>query len=402
MEQEEFDSIKRLLESGYTEAAQHSLENILEANPRDMQAWTLYVKSWDSVEKQIKALEVCQKYNPTNSKVQQALTNLRNKVKAAAQTPTLRPAAPLQQPPQPKPSPNRDEQTPSWLTGLKETGGLPASESATPAFHESEATRWEEPKSAWEIPSSQSFKVPTRVSKEEIDRQAREYVEGHAKSRKDIGRPMAWYEVWLTALTQPNLEAYESLRLNPYAVPSRTYLWLISAGLVAGLAGVVGFGLNPQLSQIIGMMEQDGQFAGLSRMLGAFLFCLIPLAGVMNLVNTAISVGVTHLVSLAFGGKGKYSEFLYLVAAFSAPLTIATTVTGVIPFVNFCLSLPLVIYRVLLYMQAIKSAHGLDTFRALGVLFSLFLLNLIIFGAIGWLIYSSIAPYIPVLPTQTF
>lgn len=398
MEQEEFDSIKRLIESGYTEAAQHSLENILEANPRDMQAWTLYVKSWDSIDKQINALEVCQKYNPANSKVQQALTNLRNKAKAAAQTPTLRPATP----PQPKPIPSRDEQTPSWLAGLRETGSPPASESAAPAFHESEPKRWEESKPAWEVPSSQSFNRPVQMSKEEIDRQAREFVEERVKSSRDIGRPMAWYEVWLTALTQPNLEAYETLRLNPYALPSRTYLWLLSAGLVAGLVGALGFGLNPQVSQLITEIERTGQFTGLSQMFGAFLFCLIPLTGVMNLVNTAISVGVMQLISATFGGKGKYSEFLYLVAAFSAPLTIATTITGVIPFVNFCLSTPLVFYRVLLYMQAIKSAHGLDTFRALGVLFSLLLLNVVIYGIIGWLIYSSIAPYIPTIPTQTF
>ncbi|RJP48220.1 MAG: YIP1 family protein [Anaerolineaceae bacterium] len=237
------------------------------------------------------------------------------------------------------------------------------------------------------------------MSKEEIDRQAREHVEDRVKSSKEIGRPMAWYEVWSTALTQPNLDAYEALRLNPYALPSRTYLWLTSAGLVAGLIGALSFGLNPQVPQLLTEIERSGQIAGLSQMLGAFLFCLVPLTGVMNLVNTAISVGVMHLISIAFGGNGKYSEFLYLVAAFSAPLTIATTITGSIPFVNLCLSLPLVFYRILLNMQAIKSAHGLDTFRALGVLFSLFLLNLIIYGLIGWLVYSSIAPY---LPTQAF
>ncbi|MFZ5855833.1 MAG: Yip1 family protein [Chloroflexota bacterium] len=409
MEQEEFDSIKRLLESGYTEAAQHSLENILEANPRDMQAWTLYVKSWDSVEKQIKALEVCQKYNPTNSKVQQALTNLRNKVKAAAQTPTLRPAAPLQPPP-PKPIPSHDEQAPSWLAGLKETGGLPASESQAPAFHESEPKSWEEPKSAWEVPSSQSFKDPTRVSKEEIDRQAREYVEGNVKSRKDIGRPMAWYEVWLTALTQPNLEAYETLRLNPYALPSRTYLWLLSAGMFNGLVSVLSSVLSPQYSQSISLIEQSFQVQDLAQTVGALFFCFVPLSGVMNLISTAFSVGVMHLIAIAFGGKGKYSEFLYLVAAFSAPLSIIGTILGIV-FVfippallclTLCLFLPYLIYLYLLYLQAIKSAHGLDTFRSAGVIISVFLLVAIIISAIGFLIYSSITPYIPTIPTQTF
>ena len=385
MEQEEVTSIKSLIENGYIEAAQHSLENILQANPRDMQAWTLYVKSWKSIEKQIKALELCQKYNPTNSKVQQALTNLRNKAKSAAQPP----------------APRAEEETPSWMQGLRETSAEPTPQNAEPAFYKAAPKNWEEPKPAWESTSyaSQTFDKPVRMSKEEIDREAREYIDGRAKAAKDIGRPMVWYEVWVTALTQPNLDAYEALRMNPYALPSRTYIWLLSAGMVSGLIGVLGLALNPQYPALIAAMEQAFQVQNMGQTMGAAFFCLVPFSGVMYLVSTAISVGILHLLANAFGGKGKYSEFLYLVAAFSAPLTLATTLTGVIPFVNFCVALPLVFYRVLLYMQAIKSAHGLDTFRALGVMVALFILNLVVYGVIGWMIYSAIIPY---LPAQSF
>jgi hypothetical protein len=49
-------------------------------------------------------------------------------------------------------------------------------------------------------------------------------------------------------------------------------------------------------------------------------------------------------------------------------------------------------------MQAIKSAHGLDTIRAVGVIVSLFVVNLVIYGAIGWIVYTAIALYIPAQP----
>lgn len=387
MEQEEVDSFKSLLENGYIEAAQHSLENILQANPRDMQAWTLYVKSWKSIDKQIKALELCQKHNPTNSKVQQALTNLRNKAKSATQS--------IATAPRPV---SREEEGPSWMQGLRDTPDSQTPQNAESAFYESAPKSGAEPQSEWESYASEKFDQPYRMSKEEIDQQAREYMDDRVKATRDLGRPMTWYEVWLTALTQLNTDAYESLRLNPYALPSRTYLWLLSAGMISGLVGVLGLTLNSQYPMAISILEQTFETPNLGQTFGALFFCLIPFSGVMYLISTAISVGVLHLLASAFGGNGKYSEFLYLVAAFSAPLSIATVIIGVIPFLNLCLALPLVIYRFILYMQAIKSAHGLDTIRAAGVIVSLFVVNLVIYGAIGWIAYTAIALYIPAQP----
>ncbi len=406
MEQEEVNSIKSLIENGYVEAAQHSLENILQANPRDMQAWTLYVKSWPSIDKQIKALELCQKYNPTNFKVQQALTNLRNKAKSAAQSPAPAPTPP---PSAPKPAPRAQEETPSWMQGLRETSAPPVSNNAEPAFHESAAKSGDEPAPAWESNAyaSQTFDKPVRMSKEEIDREAREYIDGRVKAAKEIGRPMAWYEVWITALTQPNLDAYEALRQNPYALPSRTYIWLLGAGIFSGLIYALSFLLNPQYPQLISSLEQVFNIQNAGQTIGALFFCLVPFSGMMNLINVAFAVGVMHLIALAFGGKGKYSEFLYLVAAFSAPLSIAGTLLGIVftflPPALFCvilcLVLPYIFYLYLLHLQAIKSAHELDTFRAAGVIIGVFMLMGVIFSIIGWLAYSSIAAS---LPTQPF
>lgn len=380
MDQEEAKSIKSLIENGYVESAQNVLEKILEANPRDMKAWTLYVKSWKSIDKQIKALELCQKYNPTNSKVQQTLTNLRDKARAATQSSTTAP----------RPAPREEAETPAWMQGLRGTSGSGASRNAAPAEDESE------PRS-WESYASEKFDQPFRMSKEEIDSQARAYVDDRAQASLGLGRPMAWYEVWLTALTQPNLNAYEALRTNPYALPSRTYIWLLSAGIFSGLVGGLWFALNPIYPMLIAIAEQAFKVQNLGQTMGALFFCWLPLSGVMLLISTAISVGVMHLVAIAFGGTGKYPEFLYLVAAFSAPLTIITALLGAIPVVN-CLTLPLLIYFVYLYVQAIRAAHGLDTVRSVGVIVGVFILNLVIYGAIGWVLYSAVMLSIPAQP----
>jgi hypothetical protein len=369
MESADLKNIRDLFKGGYVEAAQHALEDVLRADPKDLQAWVMYVKSWKNPARRIKALELCLKYNPGNADAQSALDSLKSKMQAANQpTPAPRPVTP--EPSQP--SSSRQDDLPTWVAGLSAVGAST---------------------------SSSLSSAPERLSKEEIDRQAREIEEEHRKQRLDVGRPMAWYEVWFTALTQPNVEAYDSLRLNPYALPSRTYLWLISAGLVSGLVGALSLGLNPQYKQAITLLEQSGKAQGLSQMFGAVLFCMVPLSGIVYLISTAISVGIMHLIAVAFGGRGKYSDFLYLVAAYSAPITIITTILGIIPFVGACLAFPLGIYAIGLNVQAVRSAHNFDSLRAIGVIVGVWLLSILIIGLILWSFYSAIAPYFPTYPT---
>jgi hypothetical protein len=161
--------------------------------------------------------------------------------------------------------------------------------------------------------------------------------------------------------------------------------------------------LNPQYSQALSMLEQESGASGAAQMLGVFLFCLVPLSGIMNLVNTAISVGIMHLMAKILGGKGKYSDFLYLVAAYSAPMTIGMTILGIIPFVGACLALPLSLWGLNLNIQAAKSAHNFDTIRALGSVVGVILLAFLFICLLFVLFYSSLAAYIPItFPTPTY
>jgi hypothetical protein len=463
MEAESKNYVMGLLESGYVDAAQHALEDILKANPRDLQAWSIYVKSWKATDKRIKALELCLKYNPGNPEVQRALTSLKSKVQGGAQppapAPTPQPApapvpAPRQvtPPPQPAPkpvsaprpvtppppqpkAPERDDQVPAWLAGLGTTAaaaaqspsnpvpfpppetpdqddqvpawlaGLNASDAAAeryssePPLASSKLPEQEKPiPPPWApgVSSRDTYGTPVRLSKEEIEQQAREYVDGRSTSKRvEKTGPMAWYEVWFTALTRPTVDAYDSLLRDPNARPSRSVIWLISAGLITGLIGALTFQLNPQVDQALALLEANGQFSSLTQSLGILMLCLVPVSGVMNLIGAAIGIGIVHLVADLFGGKGSYSELLYLYAAYSAPVTILSVVLGIIPFVGGCLALPLGLYNIYLYVLAIRSAHKLDALRAIGIIVSIALFFIVFTLVAGWLLSSTLTSLLP-------
>ena len=386
MEAGEIDQIKSLLEGGYLDAARHRLEEMLKANQHDMQAWLLYVNSFKTMDARIEVLEICQRLNPGNLKVKNALEDFRKKKAAAQSTPPRPVTLPFQPTPAGQPSDRWDDQ------GFMENSSAEFTSSPQPSAGEESTPAW-----GYERSSKEMYNKPVSLSREEINRQARDYVEGRVKEKKIAGGPLAWYEVWITALTQPNVEAYDELRKNPYALPSCTYIWLIISGLISGLLVWISLGLNPQYDQALALVEAD--FPGMTQTLGAFMFCLVPLSGVMVLVNTAIQIGIQHLVARLMGGEGKYSEFLYLVAAYSAPEMIASSLLSLIPLVGSCLVAPLGMYGIYLNVQAIRSAHNLNSLKAWGVILGIFLFALIFICLFVYLGYSYIAPYLPMQPT---
>ena len=87
-----------------------------------------------------------------------------------------------------------------------------------------------------------------------------------------------------------------------------------------------------------------------------------------------IGVGVYHVVASLLGGKGQLGRFAYLLATFSAPLTIANPLLGWIPIAGGCISLLVAVYGLALTYFAAKVEYGLSDGRAIIVVAAPFLL----------------------------
>src|SRR3972149_3778546 len=72
------NSAIQLIRQGRKEEARQILEPLIKTEPGNIQAWFWYVDTCATVEKRIQVLEVCQKMNPGNSQVIQALQTLRS------------------------------------------------------------------------------------------------------------------------------------------------------------------------------------------------------------------------------------------------------------------------------------------------------------------------------------
>jgi hypothetical protein len=118
MELEASNEIKSLMEGGYMDAARHRLDEILKTDQHDMQAWLLYVNSFKTIDTRIEVLEICQRLNPGNKQVNNALENLRKK-KAAVQSPALRKIARTSSQ---RKNPDRAEPIPDWRDDLRVKG----------------------------------------------------------------------------------------------------------------------------------------------------------------------------------------------------------------------------------------------------------------------------------------
>jgi hypothetical protein len=175
MEQKESDEIKSFLEGGFVDAGRHRLEELLKVNPHDMQAWLMYVNTFKTVDTRIEVLDICQRLNPDNLKVKTALSALKLK-KSADHVPVPRTVTP---PSQPKPA----GQTSDWRDDQRIEGD-PAAELASnpqPSASAESAPAWGYETSARDMYG----KPPASLSKEEINRQARDYVEGGGDGKKE-------------------------------------------------------------------------------------------------------------------------------------------------------------------------------------------------------------------------
>lgn len=184
---------------------------------------------------------------------------------------------------------------------------------------------------------------------------------------QQYGRSYEWQEVWQKAITEPSPETFLELNADPNANTNRAMTWIFVVGLLSGLISVVGqaiFGV----SAFAAFGGSSGDAAGL----GGSLICgiiLIPIIGVLAVIGSYIGVGIIHLLANIMGGNGTFNDMYYSYAAYSSPLSIISSLVGIIPILGFLISIPLSIYGLVLNIIAIKAVYKFGWFQAVMTLF---------------------------------
>jgi len=196
----------------------------------------------------------------------------------------------------------------------------------------------------------------------------------------------SWFQAWRAALTRPSVATYADLLLDPKVSLRRATAWLFTASFLSYLVGVgIQAAVFPgTLAEIIrGAAETAPAGVGVTPtlLLVISLACTPFLAGFI-LVLYLVGFGIIQFIASALGSQGSYTELVYAHAAYLAPLTLLTTVLGMIPLVN-CLTLPLALYSFGLQLLALKAATRMEWSRVIATLLVIVLLIGLVVAVLG-------------------
>ncbi len=190
----------------------------------------------------------------------------------------------------------------------------------------------------------------------------------------------AMIQTWLNVLTHPGETVFQEERTKPQATLANAIIWIIIAGVIAAIFGAIGAAISGALGTGAGLMQTILSQADLppeahQQMLrifaartaggGAGLFG--ALCGTLFIVPIffLIGSGIFFVIAKLFGGDGDFSEQTYLLATFTAPITIVNAVIGVVPYLGGCVTFFISIYQLVLTYYAIKVSHNLSSGKAI-------------------------------------
>jgi hypothetical protein len=358
----------QLIRQRRKEEARQILEPLLRAEPANISAWFWYVETCSTLEKRIQVLETCLKMNPDNFQVMQALQLLRNQ-----QPPQTSFPPPPAQPP--KPVVSQPLQTPSPYSAIyaEEPTKGPAPSPYTPIYFD------DKPDYSPAVTSAAPGK-----QKKAWEEDNASYVDTSLLSKsKPAARSYAFYDAWMTVLSTFDIESYEDVLNDPEAGAGRAFEWVAYAGIISGLVFPLSLMSNPQFTELMSMPEFSSLFGNTGTTAFAVILALVMavLTPIFSVIGLAISAGIQNFLAVSFGGNGYYGRTAYAIAAYLAPITILIAVLGIIPLVGQCLTSLIGFYNIVLSVRALRAAHSLSIWQALGVIFAPTIV-LIIFGCV--------------------
>ena len=174
--------------------------------------------------------------------------------------------------------------------------------------------------------------------------------------------PQAWTEVWLKALSQPSVETYQDFVSRPGVSSRRAYIWVFLGALVGSALWLLGILFFNNWSAL--GVKQPSDLVGVTAFLIPAFTCLVPLGGLIAILNLIFRAGISQVIARALGGSGTYTELSYAFGAYLAPLGIVGGALSLVPFLN-CLTILVGIYSLFLNILAIRSVHRFGWGKAL-------------------------------------
>jgi hypothetical protein len=385
----------QLIKQGKKHEAREMLEGLLRSDPKEVANWFWYAETLETPEQRAKVLELCLKANPGNPQAEKALDILRAKL-----------APPAPPPVESKPAFDWDALENAPVESAQEQAEIASDFSwDDQPKRTSRAAAWDEAVSQEDAPGGIVWDddEPETGTGSGIDWDSIEQAQAQKESPPVFmddkqaalrANPPSFpfYEAWFTALTTRDVREYKILLLDPEAGQVRAYEWVAYVGLLSGL-------LLPLLS-----LNEFNLLAG-------ELFPSVAPTPLMILVFTASAIlscisavlglifsgAIQFLLAKFMGGLGTFSKTIYAISAYLAPLTIVSTIIGIIPLVN-CLSPLIAIYGIVLNVRALQAAHDMNTSRAVIVVLLPAFLFLMVFCLIGMIFLPALTAIFENMP----
>jgi hypothetical protein len=162
----------------------------------------------------------------------------------------------------------------------------------------------------------------------------------------------------IAVLTKPSVATFEEHEKD-------NLTWALIYSVIAGVINAVLAAIGAQIS---------GTGVGIGGAIVGGIFGTI--------IGLLISWGITFGLGRAFGGTGNFGELAWDFALFSAPLTVASSILGLIPVLGGIAAIALLIYNFYLSYLAIQSGMNLPSQKALYVILIEVAIGVVIGGCI--------------------
>ena len=199
---------------------------------------------------------------------------------------------------------------------------------------------------------------------------------------------------WIKAVTSPNPSFAEGEQSNPQATWTPALVWMVIAGLVAAVTGFIALQMGagamtamvPMFLDSVPDMTAEARAqveAALMQQTSLFAFGMGAFGSVVSVpIGFFIGTGISFILARLLGGQGSFSRYAYITAAFAAPLSILSSIIGMIPVVS-CLAIGVSIYQIILSYHATMVEMRLSSGKALLVVLLPLIVLILIFSCLA-------------------